>query len=128
MSDSFNILPSTLQQIIEIIGERETATLVAALGGSCLKFPDSDTLPAAHPVIGVISIDAARLLHARFKADRFYLPTGGRYYRQQVILAKLQEGQKCCEIAKEFGVTVRAIEKARCRLVALNEYPWPLPN
>jgi hypothetical protein len=128
VSDSSCILPSTLRQITEIIGEQETAQLAAALGGSRLKFPDSNTLPRSHPVIGVISDESAQLLHESFRADRFYLPTGDRYYRQQAVLARLQAGQRCCEIAKEFGMTVRAIEKTRCRLTLLNESPWPAPN
>lgn len=70
------------QELSAAIGEEATDRLLRALGGTRLNVPA--VVPADHPIVDAIGMDAAKLLASEFGRITLHLPKG--YNRRQRVI------------------------------------------
>lgn len=109
-------LPPRLAEIAAHIGAEQTELLAVAFGGQKINFPFSGNSAAKQ----ILSVESFEALQALFNGERIFIPSGAAYYRQQRVLSSLKEGLSAREIARDLGLTTRAIEHTRCLLIAAN--------
>ncbi|MEM7399292.1 MAG: Mor transcription activator family protein [Pseudomonadota bacterium] len=123
MSVPVELLPNSLQEMINVIGLPNTWKIVEKFGGVRLwvpgKFTPSNSLS---PVIGH---DAARALIERFHNEELSVPRcveAIRAVRDAAICEAMANGETAASQARHYGLTERAIFKIKARQqAAFNE-------
>lgn len=114
-------LSPRLSEIAACIGAEQTALLANAFGGRKVNFPFSGNCAAK----AVLSPESFQALQKLFNGEQVFIPSGAAYYRQQLIATLLREGARPSEIARQLGLTTRAVEHARQLLAAANPESSP---
>lgn len=104
--------PSSLDQMVEAIGESATLALVEAFGGTTQRLPALCNLPA-HPFVPVIGEVLLNGLVRNMGASRWvYIPKcedGMRKRRDQAIVQAYLKGVKVDALAREHHISDRHV-------------------
>lgn len=105
-----DLLPQSLQAIVELIGTAPAIALVERYGGIRCCVPH--TVTRDHALAQCIGLKAARRLAEEYGGETLELPLAIqalRHLRDQEIIRRLEDGESASKLAREFNTTRRNI-------------------
>lgn len=111
--DYVHHLPKTAQQLIQVVGLRDTLTIMETWGGSRLDVPKFAQHKLTKNLQSVLGQNAVQALVTAWGGDRIYIPKLDkvvRLIRDEEIVAKRQT-HTIQALAKEYGLTERWVSE-----------------
>jgi Mor transcription activator family len=110
-------LSPRLREIADLVGLEDCLAIASEFGGGYLNFRTTNQqLPPNHPLLGIVSPEAAAKLLEMYAGERLQIPTAYGYrvaLTHQQILADLQKGDAPALIAKRYKLSLRSIQSLK---------------
>ena len=113
-------LPRILAEIARAIGLPDTLKLVEQFGGTLLYIPRRpEKLPARHPLLQLVGLDAARKLASLFGCERVLIPMASRALsgrlRRNVAIEADHQHLSIAQLARKYSLHERSIRRILAR-------------
>lgn len=110
------VIPRSLEDIREVLGEAAIARLLLAYAGMEIKIPQR--VDSGHPLARAIGLDAASKLAEHASGLRIYIPAAAARAERDLSIANARlAGDSVEEIARRHGLTARYVARILAR-------PW----
>lgn len=122
-----DLLPASFAEVAQVIGLRAALILVEHYGGTRLYIPQD--LLGGWTIIDLIGERAAQRLVARYRLDCIWVPRcvrAVRAARDAEIRARHAKGEKADALAREYGLTDRAVWYIVGRVDSIDASQLPL--
>jgi len=117
--------PNSIQELADVIGLHNALALVKAYGGTRLAVPK---LPATKPdLLSLLGEDSYKTLARSYGGETLEIPRCAKLMtlaRDIEILHGRRRKLGCRELAAQFAMTERGIQKALRRVENIERKPW----
>jgi hypothetical protein len=110
---SVTIMPASILEIIDVIGEGAALKLVKEFGGTTVRLPAKCNLSEDHPIARCIGLDLLTMLLKVIGGSRWLhiaqCSRGLLAQRNQEIVKRYSDGEKVRNLARNFHISDRQV-------------------
>lgn len=117
----FDYLPTSVRELIEVIGVPAALSLVDAYGGTRLWVPERYDL--SHPLVNHIGPVAMQALIGRYALDHLMIPRCAvalRASRDAALRARYHAGETARTLAREYSLTETRVYQIAATSITIN--------
>ncbi|MDH5185200.1 MAG: hypothetical protein OEX12_15060 [Gammaproteobacteria bacterium] len=112
-----DLLPASVQELIDVVGMADALKIVEERGGTRLCVPTKAKYD--HWLAALIGMDGLKVMVEYYRGEEIEIPRCAaalRSLKELKILAQAADGNTNAQLAREYGYTERGIRKLRRRV------------